>query len=130
MSVILDSVATVSGVAAVIFAAYASWQAKGAREALVRERRIDWKLDILTQLSAANWSGKGKARDHTIHPLAVLLDEDLIPITRASVGLSTTPAALAEIAALPTDEALLPHLRPRIDREIVAAVRALLAERG
>lgn len=69
-------------------------QALESQDALVRERRLDFELDVLRDLVLAVSRG-----DHlNLRGLAVLLPADDIPLIRVMVGLQSTPEAELKLA--------------------------------
>jgi hypothetical protein len=132
----LTWLSVIATAAAAILAALTIWQAKRQAQksaaALVRERRIDFKLDGLMRL-AELLGGRLSAgdRDPLIATQARMLPAELIPLTRAAVDLPSTEAAKAwarkakdRVAA---GNSLIDLIKEELAAEIVRAVDAVLA---
>src|SRR5262245_47937180 len=89
---VLQVVSVLATVAAVWFAAItirqAKKQAQAAQVAQVRERQIDWELDLLKELFLAS-----ERLDLTVLRLARMLPMPVIPLTRAALRMGSTPEA-------------------------------------
>jgi hypothetical protein len=92
----------VVGAVATSAAAFLAWlairrsgkEAQASRDALVRERRIDFQLGILKEVAEVSQHWPKEARYTT---LASLLPESLIPLTRAVLDLPAPEAARVRI---------------------------------
>jgi hypothetical protein len=115
-------------IAAAGLAAFAIWQtkkqAKESQDALVRERRINFELDLLRDLFLAS--------EHVDLPrlrLATALPIAAIPLTRAALGLPSSPEAVGMVLDLglsvgESPSAAPTRLRPAIQSELLAAMDA------
>ncbi|MFC4533073.1 hypothetical protein [Sphaerisporangium dianthi] len=131
----VDLVAALAGLAAVFFAIVAvrqaSKQAAENMEALRLERRIDFELNVLSQLAEYNEKGSNVfGADARVRTLAGMLPEVLIPLTRSAVSLPSTPEADARTQqARPGASEARESLRNEIADEIYEAIQKRLEER-
>ena len=128
---------TVAAAAAVWFAVVtnknANEQAKRSHDALVRERRIDFELDVLKDLAEYNLLDDSVfgARARFVL-LASTLPADLVPLSRAAVDLDSTTNAKDHVRAVRVNESSSSPrvlLRNRIQAEIVQAIARRVQER-
>ncbi|MFI6534171.1 hypothetical protein ACIBHY_17050 [Nonomuraea sp. NPDC050547] len=105
-------------------------------KALIRERRIDFELGVLADLSQLNTQDSNVVtRDARMKARAAMLSKDLIPITRAAFNLDTTPDAYASVEATSPNRSELRQTRPdyfkkQIETEILAAITSRLEDRA
>ncbi|MEV6986821.1 hypothetical protein AB0M95_36955 [Sphaerisporangium sp. NPDC051017] len=135
----VDVVAAAAGLLAVAFAIVTVRQtaAQGAENmrALQRERRIDFELDVLSQLAEYNQKDTNTSgATARIETLARMLPKELIPLTRAAVRLPTTPEGEAQVAeakpaAAERHQQVRDHLRNEIADEVHKAIEIKLNER-
>lgn len=130
----------VSAVATVFAAWYAARaiviarrQASETAERLRRERRIDFQLDVLRDLANHNLRGENVGwTGPEYRVLAALLPPDLVPLSRAVIGLASTPEAVATVQAREAQGisgSLREAFRPEIEEEIIVAIERLIRER-
>lgn len=109
-------------------------QAKKSADALVRERRIDFELDVLTELidmtSRGHWANELLLMQARLQ----LLSEDEVARTRAAAGLTASEAASATVQAARRDKLLGSNdydaVRDFVGAELRAAVSRRLEERS
>lgn len=101
------------------------------QKALLRERRVDFELDVLAKLAELTLISN---RILQMKAQAAMLDAELIPLTRAALMLDSTDAAKRRVEE--TSEERRKHrqspvefFKQEITAEILAAVRKKLAER-
>jgi hypothetical protein len=106
------------------------------QKALIRERRIDFELDILVDLAEANAAEQvGTIRDTRLSTRSAMLPRDLLPITRAAVNLESSPEAEKLVEDQVADKlrnAMITksnYLKQEICQEILEAIKTKLKER-
>ena len=131
--VFVDVVASGTTALAAGFAAYAIRQAKeqarAAQAALLHERVVDHRLDLLKELAEENEKPSNVAFvDASIKIRARMLPIDLVPLTRAAMGLESTDDAVQEVreGRLEGNTARM-SMRQAIADELVAAIEATLS---
>ncbi len=104
------------------------------QKALLRERRVDFELDVLAKLAELTLISNQGLRTLQMKAQAAMLDAELIPLTRAALMLDSTDAAKRRVEE--TSEERREHrqspvefFKQEITAEILAAVRKRLAER-
>jgi hypothetical protein len=110
-------------------------QAKQSQDALIRERRIDYQLGVLTDLADNLCLASGEPHVEARHTtLASLLPESLVPLCRAAVGLPAPEAARAIVSERAAPFSLTgigrrDACRELLAEEVTTAILNLLEER-
>ena len=104
VTVLFDIPASIGTLTAAVLAAVtirqAKRQAKASQEALLLERQVDFRLDLLKEIASFNLRGSHVAyADEEIRQRATMLPIELVPLTRAAVGLESTDDAKDVVAA-------------------------------
>lgn len=106
-------------------------QTAKSQQALIRERQIDFQLEVLRELAEFNLKGNNVAwAGSQFKILAAMLPIDLVPLARACVGLPSSPEAenSAYAATGNTSGGPREHRRNEIEIEILQAIERLVAE--
>lgn len=125
---IIDSVATVAGCIAVGFGAHAIRQGNKNQEALIRERRIDFELGILKDLAEANADTGRTLRIQKMKMLVEMVPDAALAALHSEFGLYGSPPLPTE--SIGYGSVLTGEHRQQAHDELIAAIHALLAERG
>jgi len=105
-------------------------QARESQEALVRERRLDFELDVLKDLVLA----VARVDALNLRGLVVMLPTADVPLARASVGLQSTPQSAQKVAQLGLPPGSHPtsyvdSLKDDLLDELLAAIQARIKAR-
>jgi hypothetical protein len=122
----------IGAVAAIGYAAHsvqiAKRQGTESNERLIRERRIDFELDVLKELALVNLKDHNVANataEFTL--LTSLLGPEVVPLASAAVGLPSTPQVLADTKNVEIN--YLSHLRIELQTRITTEIYAAIQER-
>lgn len=133
---VVDVVVAAATVAAAMLALDANRRAAKSAEALVRERRIDFQLDVLMQIDELlTHSSSTYGRDARLKSLARLIPDDLLPATTVITGHSQNAdgVALRDQALKRTENlhgtSVIDRCKKEMRDEVAIAVRRLLDER-
>ncbi|MBB6351260.1 hypothetical protein FHU36_007843 [Nonomuraea muscovyensis] len=123
-------------------AGFAAWTIRQSTQstdenqrALVRERRVEFELDVLADLVELNsQSSSVVTRDERMRARAAVLGIDVIPFTRAALSLESTPEAIGRVAKRDPErrdsrQSSIEFWGLDIMEELLSAIHARLEER-
>ena len=111
-------------------------RSKDPQDALLLERRIDFELDTLSELAEYNEKTSNvHGRDARMKTLAAMLPAELIPLTRAAVGLPSTAEGEEQVSkerprAAEIHGSVSDYMKQTLAEEILQTVASKLRERS